>query len=201
MALDNPYQFSLQTVAIKDIRANAKNPRGIKKSRAKALKKQIEKFGYLDRVVLNKDLTIIAGHQRIEIFRAKSETHVECMVAGIQLSEEEADELLIGHNLNVGFWDEVLIEANYSEDFLAKMEFGKDLHKVERNFGANDDPVYPIVPRFSEKHNYVMIVTDNEIDEANLRSMLKLGKMKDYKTSKVSEGYVITFEDFKKAVE
>lgn len=200
MAVDNPFGFTLKTIEIKLIRPNAKNPRGIKKNRARGLKNQIRKFGYLDRIILNKDLTILAGHQRFEIFKSEGETEVECFVPEKQLSEADADELLVGHNLNTGFWNEVLLDEHFGEEFLKAMEFGRDLDKVDRNFGKNEDPVYPIVPRFSEKHNFVMIITDNEIDEANLRSTLGLGKMKDYKTSAVSEGYVITFDEFKKAI-
>jgi len=200
MAIDNPYKFSLQTIQIKNIIPNPKNPRGIKKNRVRGLKNQMRKFGYLDRIILNADLTILAGHQRFEILKADGAEEIECFVPEKQIPENEADELLIGHNLNTGFWNEVLLDEHFDEEFLNAMEFGRELDKVKRDFGKNDDPIYPIAPRFSEKHNFVMIITDNEIDEANLRSTLGLGKMKDYKTSAVSEGYIMTFDEFKAAI-
>lgn len=196
---NNPFGFHLELVPVGKIKRNKKNPRNIKKNRARGLKNQMRKFGYLDRIILNKDYTILAGHQRYDILLSDGVSEIECLIPKKKLSQEDADELLVGHNLNTGFWDEILLNQNFDDDFLNKMEFG-DMIKPKRDLGKNDDPIYPLAPRFSEKHNYVMIITDNEIDEANLRSILGISKMKDYKSSGVSEGYVITYEQFKKAI-
>ena len=53
----------------------------------------------------------------------------------------------------------------------------------------------------SEKHDYVMILVDNEIEYAFMKTFFNLSNQSDYKSGKVGQGRVITFETFKKIID
>jgi len=82
----------------------SKNPRILKTEKAKQLKACIDKFGLIDKPILNKDLTVIGGHQRINILK-KHAVDLECYVADVQLSEKDAEELALSLNKKTGEWD------------------------------------------------------------------------------------------------
>src|SRR5574338_426318 len=98
-------QWNLKEVALKDIKQFSKNPRQIKKEQLQHLTTLIEKFGLIDKPILNADLTCIGGHQRLRILKKKGIKKVECWVAENQLDEKEVEQLCIGLNLNQGEFD------------------------------------------------------------------------------------------------
>ncbi len=121
-------KFILQTVSIKDLKDHPKNPRQIGKQQFERLTKMIDKWGLLDKPIVNADMTIIGGHQRIRVLKKKKIKTVECMVAVEQLSDDDVEDLLIGLNLHQGdfdydilgnMWDPIkLIELGFTEDQL-----------------------------------------------------------------------------------
>ena len=62
-------KWNLQTLSIKDLKDHPKNPRQIKKEQQQHLQNLIEKFGLIDKPIINKDCTIIGGHQRVRILK------------------------------------------------------------------------------------------------------------------------------------
>ena len=99
------FNWTLKEIPIKDLKDHAKNPRQIGKRELDRLSGLIEKFGLIDKPICNLDLGLIAGHQRIKILKKKKVKKVECWIPDVQLSQEEVDELLIGHNLHQGSFD------------------------------------------------------------------------------------------------
>jgi ParB-like nuclease family protein len=97
--------WHLEVLPIKSLKKHPKNPREITKKRLTHLENLINKFGMIDKPIVNKDGTIIGGHQRIRILKKKKAKNVECWVPDKQLSDEDVDELCIGLNLNQGTWD------------------------------------------------------------------------------------------------
>ena len=97
--------WHLQTIAIKDIKPNPKNPRQISKEQFRHLEELVKKFGLIDRPIINLDRVMIGGHQRLKILKKMKLKEVECWVPNRQLEEEEIDHLCIGLNLNQGQWD------------------------------------------------------------------------------------------------
>lgn len=98
-------EWILKEVEIKSLKKHPKNPREIKKDKFNRLSKLIEKFGLIDKPIINEDMTIIGGHQRIEVLKKKKSKVVECWVSKERLSDEDIDELCIGLNLHQGTWD------------------------------------------------------------------------------------------------
>ncbi len=98
-------KWKLEDIQIKLLKEHPKNPRQIKKDQFERLSGLIDKFGLIDKPIVNKDFTIIGGHQRIRVLKKKKVKFVECWVAEELLSDEQVDELMIGLNLHQGQWD------------------------------------------------------------------------------------------------
>lgn len=56
--------------------------------------------------------------------------------------------------------------------------------------------LYPIVPKFSEKYDAILIVSDNEIDTTFLESALQIQQEQSYKSKKLGKGMVLTAKRF-----
>jgi hypothetical protein len=98
-------QWILKEIPIKDLKEHPKNPRQIGKEQFERLGNMIEKFGLIDKPIVNQDMTIIGGHQRIKYLKKKKEKIVHCWVADSLLSDTDVEELLLGLNLHQGSWD------------------------------------------------------------------------------------------------
>lgn len=113
-------EWSLKTLAIKDLKPHPKNPRQISKQQIQHLEELIDKFGLIDKPVVNLDNQIIGGHQRVKILKKQKVRTVECWVPDHMLDEKEVEHLMIGHNLNQGAWDfEALANGFDALDLLA----------------------------------------------------------------------------------
>jgi hypothetical protein len=97
--------WHLEVLPIKSLKDHAKNPRQISKEQFQHLEALIAKFGLIDKPIVNKDWTIIGGHQRVKILKKMKAKTVECWVPDEQLEQGEIDRLCIGLNLNQGSWN------------------------------------------------------------------------------------------------
>ena len=71
------------------------------------IKGSIEEFGFADPLVVNADMTIIGGHQRLSVAEALGYTEVPCAVVDVDKVREKA--LNIALNKITGAWDEDLL--------------------------------------------------------------------------------------------
>ena len=71
------------------------------------IKNSINEFGYVDPIIVNKDLTIIGGHQRLKVLKDLGFTEVDCVVIEIDKTKEKA--LNIALNKVTGSWNEQLL--------------------------------------------------------------------------------------------
>lgn len=98
-------QWSLQSIPIKSLVEHKKNPRQIGKDQFRRLGDMIEKFGLIDKPIVNKDMTIIGGHQRVKYLKRQKVKTVECWIPNRLLDEKEVEELMIGVNKIHGQFD------------------------------------------------------------------------------------------------
>lgn len=98
-------EWYLQTILIKNLKINPKNPRQISKEQSAHLESLINTFGLIDRPIVNSNMVIIGGHQRIKILKKQKVKEVECWLPSRQLDDQEVDRLCIGLNLNQGSFD------------------------------------------------------------------------------------------------
>lgn len=79
------------------------NPRKISDKDLSNLKKSLEKFGFIQPVVINKDFTVISGHQRIKAWKEMGNDEVPTIQLTISKNEEKA--LNLAMNRIGGEWD------------------------------------------------------------------------------------------------
>ena len=77
----------------------------------------------------------------------------------------------------------------------------KDPFKERFDAVKNEDAVYPLIPKFDEKHELFIIQSANEVDSNWLRERLNMQHMKSYKTGKVMKSNVISVKDVREALE
>lgn len=126
--------WKLQTFKLSQLKAHPKNPRQISKDQMVHLEGVIAKFGMIDKPVINLDMTIIGGHQRVKILKKMKVKEVECWVPDELLEEKDVEELMIKHNLNQGSWDFDALANNFEVMDLLGYGFSE-----EQLFGITKD--------------------------------------------------------------
>lgn len=114
--------WHLEVLPVNELKDYSKNPREIKKDQLHNLESLITKYGLIDKPIVNQDLTLIGGHQRVRILKKMKTKSVECWVPDRQLTEEEVDHLCVGLNLNQGQWDYEKLGNEW--DALKLLEYG-----------------------------------------------------------------------------
>ena len=71
------------------------------------IRRSIEEFGYVDPIIINKDGTIIGGHQRASVLKSLGYTEADCIVVDLGKQDEKA--LNIALNKIGGQWDMSLL--------------------------------------------------------------------------------------------
>ena len=83
----------LRTIPIADLRPAEYNPRVELQPGDKDyedIKRSIQRFGFADPIVVNADMTIIGGHQRLNVAKDLGYTEVPCAVVDLSKAEERA---------------------------------------------------------------------------------------------------------------
>lgn len=183
------------------------NPRKITAKQREEIKKSLTEFGFVQPLVVNinedRKFIVIGGNQRLKIAKSMGYKEVPCIE--VDLDEEKEKELNLRLNKNQAEFDFGLLNEFFDRELLfdvgfSESEIGKTLSDFDEKMQAitDDNCEMPIVQKFNEKYNTIMIFCNNEMDFNWLRNVLNLERMKDYKNSKVGESLVITVQDFQK---
>lgn len=92
------------------------------------IKKSIEEFGYVEPIIVNYDMTVIGGHQRLTVLKNLGYEEVQCVVVHIE-DEHKVKALNIALNKITGAWNEQLL-ADLIVD-LQSVDFNVDLTGFE----------------------------------------------------------------------
>ena len=111
------------------------------------IKRSIEKFGYVDPIIINSDGTVIGGHQRINVLMDLGYDEADVVIVDLDKDNEKA--LNIALNKITGEWDEIklknlLLELDLNEYDLQNTGFSageiEDLCvRLEKEVEAEDD--------------------------------------------------------------
>ena len=91
---------------IKDLIPSSYNPRKNLTERDpeyQKIKRSIQTFGYVDPIIVNKNFTIIGGHQRFKVLKDLGVDEIDCVVVDLSADQEKA--LNIALNKISGEWD------------------------------------------------------------------------------------------------
>ena len=100
----------LKVLPVSVLKPAAYNPRKKLKPGDKEyekIKKSIQEFGFADPLVVNADMTIIGGHQRLSVAMELGYTEVPCAVVDVDKAREKA--LNVALNKITGAWDEQML--------------------------------------------------------------------------------------------
>lgn len=98
--------MKLEKISIEELKPATYNPRKKLKPSDKEyqkIKRSIEEFGYVDPIIANKDLTIIGGHQRMNVMKDMGFKEVDVVIIDVDKNKEKA--LNVALNKITGEWD------------------------------------------------------------------------------------------------
>lgn len=108
--------MNIQKVKIESLKPAEYNPRKDLKpedEEYQKIKKSITEFGYVAPVIVNSNMTVIGGHQRLKVLKELGYTEVECVV--VDLDQEKEKALNIALNKISGDWDNDKLEELLAE--------------------------------------------------------------------------------------
>jgi hypothetical protein len=126
---------------INDLVPYKNNPRQMTEKQNEDLKKSLNKFDLVEIPAINKDNTILAGHQRLRIMQTlgRGDEEIDVRVPDRQLTEEEVQEYNIRSNKNTGEWN--FDELANSFEVSDLLEWGFDEKELKIDLPVEEDDV------------------------------------------------------------
>lgn len=150
-------EMKWQTLPIDVLLPAVYNPRKSLKKGDKEyekIKNSILEFGYVEPIIVNYDMTVIGGHQRLTVLKDLGYKEVQCVVVEIK-DETKVKALNIALNKITGVWNEQLLADLIS-----------DLQKSDYNIDFTGFEPPEIEQLFSKVHNKEIKEDDFDVDEA-----------------------------------
>ena len=192
-----------------------RNPRLVKKERYDTTKRSIEESPEMlelrELIVveyMEDRYVVVCGNLRLRACKELGYKTVPCKVLPADTPAKKLREYAAKDNINYGEDDKDIIANEWAEfqtelaDWGMEFESPKTKDKFRERFDAmdNDSAVYPLIPKYDEKHELFIIQSSNEVDSNWLREILDMQHMRSYKTGKVSKSNVISIKDFREAI-
>ncbi len=108
--------MNIQKIGIEKLKPAEYNPRKDLKpedEEYQKIKKSLIEFGYVAPVIVNADMTVIGGHQRLKVLKELGYTEIECNIVDLDKDKEKA--LNIALNKITGEWDNTKLEELLAE--------------------------------------------------------------------------------------
>ncbi len=157
--------MEIRHVPVTDLKPAKYNPRKMSREDLGALKRGIQEFGVVDPLVINKDLTIIGGHQRFKVCLELGHETIPCVVLDLEKSKEKALNLAL--NKIHGEWDKTKLEIILKEIDEIDLTFtgfnDEDLDGMLKDIDL-DSAEYDVAPRLMEEYDYIVLFFKNTLD-------------------------------------
>lgn len=193
--------MNISNIPVGDLNPATYNPRKISRQMLRSLKATIKEFGMVDPLIVNKDMTIIGGHQRFKACLELGFTEMPCVVLDLTKSKEKALNLAL--NKISGEWDKKKLEkilqeiesidielTGFDEDEIAKIIDDLQIDSLE----------YDIAPRLMEEYNYIVLFFRETLDFQVAADYFGLKMMKEDRREKVGLGKVIDGAGFMRSL-
>jgi hypothetical protein len=154
----------IKEVQLDEIHPAKKNPRKITTTMKRKLDEAISKFGMVNPVIVNSDMTIIGGHQRYDSCKRLGIQKILVVILDLSKKDEQTLNLAlnkIGGSFDADMLRESLMELTPLEIELAGFS-GVELDKFSKE--KEENIPYPIAYRLFEKHDYIVLFFHNELD-------------------------------------
>ncbi len=136
------------------------NPRQMTEKQRADLEESMKRFNLVEIPAIDKNGTVIAGHQRLRVLRAlgRGEEEIDVRLPNRKLTRLEFEEYNIRSNLNTGEWNYDML-ANFDEALLADAGFESD--ELDKIFNLKEKqkdeaPPLPDVPQSKPGDLYLL---------------------------------------------
>jgi len=184
--------MNISNIPIGDLKPAAYNPRKISRQMLRTLKAGIKEFDLVEPIVVNKDMTIIGGHQRFKACIELGIAEVPCIVLDLPKPKEKALNLAL--NKITGDWDKKKLEKLLQEIDSIDFEFTgfdeDELAKLIEDVNM-EAPEYDIAPRLMEEYDYIVLFFRNTLDFQVAADIFNLKIQKEDKREKIGLGKVV----------
>ena len=150
-------EMNWQSLSVDILHPAAYNPRKKLKAGDKEyekIKNSILEFGYVEPIIVNYDMTVIGGHQRLTVLKDLGYSEVQCVVVHIE-DENKVKALNIALNKITGAWNEQLLA-----DLIV------DLQTANFNMDLTGFELPEIDQLFSKVHNKEIKEDDFDVEAA-----------------------------------
>lgn len=189
-----------------------KNPRFFRDRRFEAMKKSIkespEMLELRELIVMphGEKYVVVCGNLRLRACKELGMKELPCKILPLDTPAVKLREYATKDNVSFGENDTDILLNEWNKSELAdwgiefEEEKPKDEFKERLDAITDDTCIYPLIPKFDEKHELFIIVSANEVDANWLRETLNMQKMQSYKTGKVMKSNVIDIKDVRHAI-
>ena len=208
--------MNIELIEINKLKPATYNPRQISTKQYNDLKKSIQKFDLVDPIIVNKDMTVIGGHQRLKICKELKYKDVDCVV--LDLSKEEERELNIRLNKSGGEFDMDILANEFNIDDLVDWGFkhidlGLNIDKIDENpytdkieapkyEVSNEKPNVKDLYDVNKTNTLIKKIKNSNIDKADKDFLIKSAQRHlvfDY--SKIADYYVHSSKEVQELME
>lgn len=189
-----------------------KNPRFFRDYRYEAMKRSIEESPEMlelrELIVYpypEGRYIVVCGNLRLRACKELGYKELPCKILNPETDVKKLREYATKDNVSFGENDvDVMInEWDKSELQDWGVEFAPenktDEFKDRFDSITDETAIYPLVPKYDEKHELFIIQSGNEVDSNWIRERLGMQRMRSYKTGKVSKSNVIDVKDVRVA--
>lgn len=121
--------MNIQIIKIENLKSAEYNPRKDLRpedEEYQRIKRSIVEYGCIIPLVVNKDMTIIGGHQRLKILKDLGYKEIECVVVDYDKNKEKGCNIILNNENVSGEWDktkleELMAELKKEDDFNIEM--------------------------------------------------------------------------------
>ena len=209
-----------QWVPVDSVDPSEYNPRTMAPARMRNLKRALTEFGWVTALTVNirreklgfdadqeGRQVMVGGHQRQRAARELGMTEIPVFFIEVDPDKEKALNVALNNPELSGQWEakglgKILQELGESDKAMLEAT-GFSEQQIQQHLKAlsepEPDPTYPLTPKMSEHYDYVVILVKNDVDWANLQTIMELEKGQNYKkdtAAGVGLCRVIEFEKF-----
>lgn len=137
--------MNLKKLKIGDLKIATYNPRKElteKDKEYQKIKNSIIEFGYVTPIIVNSDMTVISGHQRLKVLKDLKYEDIDCIIVDFDKNKEKL--LNIALNKITGEWDYQKLETLFSELASADLDLsvtGFDEKEIDRFIKETEESI------------------------------------------------------------
>jgi len=143
--------MNLQTITLDKLLPAEYNPRTITKDEFEGLKTSIKTFGQQENLIVNKDMTIISGHQRFRAMVSLGWTEAVCNLVDLDKHAEKKLNVIMNSTAISGKYDELMLS-----EILEELKLDADYESLRLNM---------LEPLDLSNLDYSILETGTELDD------------------------------------